>query len=73
MTGEQVIVRVLVVDDEETVRGLLQRVMKEEGYDVVTASNGQEALDAITKDPPDILISDLKMPKIDGLTLLRKA
>jgi len=47
MTGERggILGRVLVVDDEEIIRNSLQRVLKEAGYDVVTAANGQETLD----------------------------
>ncbi len=63
---------IVIADDEPLIRKSLYEILKYQGYRVAMAANGQEALDIISKDPPDILISDLKMPKIDGLTLLRR-
>jgi DNA-binding NtrC family response regulator len=62
---------IVIADDEPLTRKSLYEILKYQGYRVVMTANGQEALEVISKDPPDILISDLKMPKIDGLTLLR--
>ncbi len=70
MTGEQV--RVLVVDDEETVRDLLQRVMKEAGYDVVTAANGQEALDKVSQLNAGVVLLDIRMPGMSGMEVLQQ-
>ena len=70
MTGEQV--RVLVVDDEEPVRNLLQRVLKEAGYDVVTAANGQEALDKVSQLNAGVVLLDIKMPGMSGMEVLRQ-
>jgi len=70
MTGEQV--RVLVVDDEEPVRNLLQRVLKEAGYDVVTAVNGQEALDKVSQLNAGVVLLDIKMPGMSGMEVLRQ-
>ena len=68
MTGEQG--RILVVDDEESVRDLLQRVLKEAGYNVVTAANGQEALDKVSQLNVSLVLLDIKMPGLDGFQVL---
>jgi len=78
MTGERggILERVLVVDDEEIVRNSLQRVLKEAGYDVVTAANGQEALDKMSQLKIKLVLLDIKMPGLDGfqvLDLIRKS
>jgi len=78
MTGERggILGRVLVVDDEEIVRNSLQRVLKEAGYDVVTAANGQEALDKVSQLKIELVLLDIKMPGLDGfqvLDLIRKS
>ena len=65
-------VRVLVVDDEETVRNLLQRVLKEAGYDAVTAANGQEALDKVLQLRPEAVLLDIKMPGMSGMEVLQQ-
>ena len=57
---------VLVVDDEESVRILLKRTLTEAGYDVVTAANGQEALDKVSQLQVRVVLSDIKMPGISG-------
>ena len=63
---------VLVVDDEENVRNLLQRVLKEAGYDVVTAANGQEALDKVLQLKIELVLLDIKMPGMSGIEVLRQ-
>ncbi len=78
MTGERggILGRVLVVDDEEIIRNSLQRVLKEAGYDVVTAANGQEALDKMSQLKIKLVLLDIKMPGLDGfqvLDLIRKS
>jgi ATP-dependent Lon protease len=62
--------RVLVVDDEEIARANLEHVFTKEGYLVETAADGLEALARLKKTPADIVISDLKMSRMDGLQLL---
>lgn len=62
--------RILVVDDEETVRKLITMVLQSEGYAVDTASNGLEALKAIDTDPPALVIADIMMPELSGLELV---
>lgn len=64
--------RILVVDDEESIREFLDIMLKKEGYTVTLAKNGQEALEIIGKKSFDLIISDLQMPQITGLELLRK-
>ncbi len=74
MTGERggILGRVLVVDDEEIVRNPLQRVLKEAGYDVVTAANGQEALDKMPQLRIELVLLDIKMPDMSGMEVLRQ-
>jgi len=63
--------RVLVVDDEPSVRDVLSRFLSERGYLVDAAEDGQEALALIRTDAPDIILLDLKMPRLGGIELLR--
>ena len=63
--------RVLVVDDEADVRNFLKAALMEAGFDVVTASDGFEALDEIEKQVPDLISLDLVMPKKSGVKLYR--
>ncbi|MCX5692230.1 MAG: response regulator [Candidatus Omnitrophica bacterium] len=61
---------VLVVDDEEVIRDFFIRTLT--GYKVLTASNGEEALNIIRKDRPDLVLLDIKMPGIDGIETLKR-
>lgn len=63
--------RVLVVDDDDGVRRVLRRVVEQIGCAVDTASNGQEALEQLRAQPYDLVITDLRMPQMDGSTLVR--
>src|SRR5688572_20590831 len=65
--------RILVADDERSMRELLAIVLRREGYDVVLAENGREAIALIEKEPIDLLISDIKMPDVSGVDVLRAA
>ena len=65
--------RVLVVDDEESIRELLSKTLAIERYEVDTADDAAAALDRMRSSEYDLLIADLKMPGMDGLTLIRKA
>src|SRR5215212_5076739 len=60
---------VLVVDDDPAIAQLLAEVLGDEGYDVRSAANGQQALDEIELDPVDVVISDVMMPQVNGLAL----
>jgi len=64
--------RILVVDDEENIRVMLAAVLKKQGYDVDAVSNGAHALEVLRKRPYDLVISDFRMPEMDGLELLRQ-
>lgn len=70
--GQGGMVRALVVDDEASIRSLLARFLSRRGFDVDTAADGEEALEMITADPPDILVMDLYMPKVNGHEVLKK-
>jgi len=65
--------RILVVDDERSMRELLAIVLRREGYEVLLAENGRAAIDLLEREPVDILISDIKMPDLSGVDVLRAA
>ncbi len=64
--------RVLVVDDEPNLRRVLSATLQREGYEVTLCADGEEALVALERDGADVIVTDLVMPKLDGLSLLRK-
>src|SRR5712691_1341871 len=64
--------RVLVVDDEQSLRKVLAATLQREGYEVQVASDGEEAIAALDRDGADVVVTDLVMPRMDGLSLLRK-
>lgn len=64
--------RILVADDEPDLLIVMRDILEREGFHVQTASNGQEALESIRKDPPDIAILDLMMPRLDGFDVCRE-
>ena len=63
--------KILVVDDERNMREVLEIFLKGEGYDVVVADGGESGMEAIRKDIFDLVITDLKMPKVSGFDLLK--
>ena len=65
--------RILVVDDERSMRELLAIVLRREGYEVLLAENGRAAIDTLEREPVDLLISDIKMPDLSGVEVLRAA
>ena len=65
--------RVLVVDDEPSMREMLQIVLRRDGYDVVVAQNGRQAIDELKRAPVDLLLSDIRMPDVSGVEVLRVA
>jgi len=65
--------RILVVDDERSMREMLSILLKREGYEVLLAENGKSAIATLEKEQVDILISDIKMPDISGVEVLRAA
>ena len=64
--------RILVVDDDDSLRWVTQAQLQQSGYDVAAAADGNSALASIRQAPPDLVITDLKMPGMSGLELLRK-
>jgi two-component system response regulator MprA len=64
--------RILVVDDEPAVREALRAGLEFEGYEVIVAADGLGALEAIAKQIPDAIVLDVMMPRMDGLTVLRR-
>ncbi|WP_437903365.1 sigma-54 dependent transcriptional regulator [Sorangium sp. So ce327] len=64
--------RVLVVDDEASARSGLEKLLRQEGYTVDAAADGVEAIEVAAERPPDVVITDLKMPRMDGVALLGK-
>ena len=62
--------RILVVDDEEAVRDLFARMLRKEGYEVTTAENGFDALLRLKHFSPEVIVSDLNMPKMSGFEFL---
>ena len=64
--------RVLIVDDDRNLTALLSTILRSDGIDVLTASNGLTALDLLEKEPIDALILDLRMPGMDGRTLYKE-
>lgn len=64
--------RILAVDDDPFIRKMLQKVLTEAQYDVVLATDGEEALEKVYRERPDLIISDVVMPNMDGLSLVKK-
>jgi DNA-binding response OmpR family regulator len=63
---------ILVVDDEPEIVKLVQRTMEARGHKVTVARDGQEALDAVARERPDVLVIDLNLPKIDGFEVCKR-
>ena len=68
--GRALPARVLVADDNADMREYLARLLRTAGYQVTTVTDGQAALDAVRADAPDLVISDVMMPRLDGLGLV---
>lgn len=64
--------RLLIVDDDKDFVQLLEFDLKKHGYDILTAFNGEEGLEKAKEVNPDLIILDIKMPKIDGYTFVRR-
>ena len=65
--------RILIVDDEPSMRDMLRIVLRRDGYDVVVAANGAEAIAILEKERVDLLLSDIRMPDVGGVDVLRAA
>lgn len=64
--------KILIIDDEAHIRRVLEVKLKNRGYQVLMATNGQEGIDIINEHQPDIVITDINMPVMDGKTLCEK-
>jgi two-component system, sensor histidine kinase and response regulator len=63
--------RLLVVDDDPQVAALIRQLLAGEPYEIVAAADGQEALEIITRQPPEVILLDLLMPRMDGFTVIK--
>src|SRR5688500_3133411 len=63
---------ILVVDDEPQIVDLLTSALEDEGYQVACAYDGEQAWNLVHQQPPDLIISDVSMPRLDGLDLVRR-
>ena len=64
--------KILVVDDEPVVRGFLRELLTEEGYEIILASNGEEAIDLAKIEDPEVILLDINMPGIDGIEVCKR-
>lgn len=64
--------KILVVDDDPDIRDVLEALLEGEGFEVVLANNGEQALEAIKKESPDLMILDLLMPMMDGFAVCKQ-
>jgi DNA-binding NtrC family response regulator len=64
--------KLLLVDDEEGIRNVLGIALADSGYHVLTAESGEEALRIFRKECPEVVLTDIKMPGMDGIELLRR-
>lgn len=64
--------KILIVDDDQNILRLYKEELEEEGYSVITASNGLEAFEQFEKEEPDLVTLDILLPDVDGIKLLRQ-
>lgn len=64
--------RILLVDDEEGIQLLYREEFEEEGFEVIAAYSGEEALEKFNREPPDLVILDINMPGMNGIEVLRR-
>lgn len=64
--------RILIVEDDENQRALYQEELADEGYDILTASDGREAIKIVQEDHPDLVVTDVNMPVMDGLDMISR-
>ena len=65
--------RILLAEDDESMRGFLERALMRAGYDVVSFANGEDAYARLKEEPFTLLLTDIVMPKMDGIELARRA
>lgn len=68
MAGEHL----LIVDDEDNLRSMLSAALRHNGFEITTAANGREALDAVAERNPDLIVLDVMMPELDGFEVCRR-
>lgn len=66
------VAKILVVDDDPDIRDVLEALLEGEGFEVVMANNGEQALEAVKSENPDLLILDLLMPAMDGFAVCKQ-
>jgi two-component system, chemotaxis family, chemotaxis protein CheY len=71
MPGVEVLKKVLIVDDSVSMRQMVSFTLREGGFDVIEAEHGQDALDKLKSATVDLVITDLNMPVMDGITLIQ--
>lgn len=64
--------KILIVEDEQSLRETLVDKLTREGFDVLEAKNGEEGLERTLKEHPDLILLDIVMPKMDGMTMMKK-
>lgn len=64
--------KILLVDDEEGIQLLYREVFQDEGYEVISACTGEEAMEKFQAEPPDLVILDIQMPGMNGIEVLRQ-
>jgi CheY-like chemotaxis protein len=64
--------KILIVEDDEDFLFILEKMFTSEGFSVVTAKNGEAGINAATKEIPDLILSDVLMPRMDGPTMVKK-
>ena len=65
--------RILLAEDDESMRGFLERALGKAGYTVISCGNGAEAFDRLKQEPFSLLLTDIVMPRMDGIELARRA
>lgn len=64
--------KILVIDDERSIRNSMKDILQYEGHEVVLAENGMEGLVSVKSEKPDIVLCDIKMPKMEGIEVLER-
>lgn len=64
--------KIVIIDDEAHIRRVIELKLKNQGYQVETATNGEEGFEMIKEKKPDVVITDIMMPRLDGKTLTKK-
>ncbi len=65
--------RIILAEDDDSMRGFLERALERAGYDVVAFDNGADALERLNEEPFTLLLTDIVMPRMDGIELARRA